>query len=166
MPATKHQQTAPPHVREKRSRIMRAAKAAGATHDDVRAYCGRAFGVTGLRQLTEPELDLAVRHWNGERARQAETGRGPRTNGRYVGRGERGAAAFLTPKQADYVAGLEQQLGWDWGGSPFGSPQLQAFVRRQLGVGDGVHTKIESLRRRQATKLITGLKALLADRPE
>jgi len=73
--------------------------------------------------------------------------------GRYTGRGRRGRGKHLTQAQADEIARLEHDLGWQ--DSP---ARVQGFIRKQLG-GSALKS-VEMLTRREATLVITGLRKL------
>jgi hypothetical protein len=72
--------------------------------------------------------------------------------GRYKGHPNRHQAKDLTQPQADEIARLEYQLGW------IAQPdRIRKFIRRQLGT----KMHVTDLSKREATKVITGLRNLL-----
>ncbi len=75
---------------------------------------------------------------------------------RYVGRGQRGDGIYITQEQADYIALLEDQLGW-----PDSPRRLLGFIERQLGA----KSTVEMLGKKNATLVITGLERLTGYKP-
>ena len=74
--------------------------------------------------------------------------------GRYVGRGHTGQAKHLTQDQADEIARLEHKLGW------LSDPRrISGFIKRQIGRT----VKVPRLSKREASKVITGLRKVLRD---
>lgn len=138
------------------------------SEDNYRAYLATTFGVTSTTQLTEKQFRTAFRdyrlRWPFKRATKATAAARPRADapwwGKYTGRGEPGAAAFLTQPQADEIARLEHILGW--ASEP---ARLLGFIRRQLGLPANVHPAVERLMVHQATSVITGLKKQTPDVP-
>lgn len=68
--------------------------------------------------------------------------------GRYYGAGVPGEAGHLTQQQANYIAKMEDEMGWT------GEPErLIGFIERQLGE----KKPVSMLRSREASIVITGL---------
>lgn len=110
---------------------------------------------TSTKQLTKGEAHAAIKllkqslpntsHVSSNDA--ARDGRKPAP--RYLGCGLNGG---LTQTQANTIALLESKLGWD-----DNAKRLEGFIARQIGKTK----KVEWLRNREASKVITGLKRLL-----
>ena len=167
MPARKHLKPDSQRLRTLRGKLRGGVAKQGVSDDDYRAYLGRTFRVTSTKQLTEPQLRTAFRdyrlRWPFPKGKKkpATPPRPPADapwRGRYEGRGERGAAQFLTQDQADEIARLEDHLGWT--GAP---DRLRGFIRRQLGLPDNVTKDVGGLMVREATKVITGLRRQAPD---
>jgi len=71
----------------------------------------------------------------------------------------RGAGSRISAAQIKYVRDLGRRLGWDERGEEDLDYRLQTFAARQCGQGGGVRLW-ESLTRRDARKLIDGLKRM------
>jgi hypothetical protein len=110
---------------------------------------GTFAGVASTKDLTHDQASWAIDHLS-DRPRQRPA-RAPKVQQRYTGRGGKN----LSQRQADYIAGLEDQLGWTADPS-----RLAGMIERQIGA----KATVEMLTPKRATKLITGLKALLKDR--
>jgi hypothetical protein len=173
---SKHVKAASAKVRRLRQKLRAIVAAKSWTDDQYRAWLAAEYGLTSTKQLTERELEEAIRKQGGNpaarrraKAPHPDTGGSKRESatapqkkdgdepwaGRYEGRGSTGFAGFLTQPQADYIARLEHELGW--ADDP---RRLQGFIRRQLGLPENVVKPVQNLRLRQATKVITGLKRL------
>lgn len=156
-----HLAAAPQKVRRLRQKLRAIVAAKGWSDDQYRAWLATEFGVTSTTQLTERELVAAVRKQGGNPEAKKPAKKPARAQvqdaaaGRYEGRGGRGFAGFLTQSQADYIARLEDSLGWSSDPS-----RLRGFIRRQLGLPSNVTKPVEALRLREATKVITGLERL------
>jgi hypothetical protein len=75
--------------------------------------------------------------------------------GRYKGHPNKHQAAKLTQKQADEIARLEFQIGW------FSEPRrVRNFIKRQVGK----KMRVPELTKREAIKVITGLRKVKEDR--
>lgn len=92
------------------------------------------------KQLTRAEADVAIKHLMG-----AVPGKR-----RYFGSG---VGICLTQSQADLIAKLERDLGWDKN-----PRRLRGFITRQTG---GKLKSVEMLTNREASKVITGMGKLL-----
>lgn len=75
--------------------------------------------------------------------------------GRYYAAGQRGEAGHLTQAQADEIARLEYELGWQ--DNP---DRLAGFIERQTGQ----KKTVPMLRNRDASKVIMGLRKINAQR--
>jgi hypothetical protein len=77
--------------------------------------------------------------------------------GRYKGHPNKHQAAELTQQQADEIARLEWEIGW------FSEPRrVRSFIKRQLGT----EMTVTDLTKREATKVITGLRNVLKHQKE
>ncbi|MBN8586893.1 MAG: hypothetical protein J0L94_01065 [Rhodothermia bacterium] len=103
-----------------------------------------------LTSLPEPAVDkvlLILRLQFPE----GSSDRGRARHKRYVGIGKKGEnEIYLTQAQADYIAKLEDDLGW------YNTTRLREFIRRQVGCD----CPVEMLSIKDAVRVITGLKRL------
>jgi hypothetical protein len=77
---------------------------------------------------------------------------------RYRGSGRAGhEVAHLSQRQANEIARLESDLGWD------DPARMRGFIKRQLGLKDSAISKtVEGLTMREASTVITGLRRLVS----
>ena len=108
---------------------------------------------TSTSQLTKAEghiaISLLMQTVNPSTSSNDTRGQGQTPRPRYFGTGLGWA---LTQTQANKIAVLESQLGW--ADNPL---RLEGFIERQIGK----RKKVEWLKNREASKVITGLQKLL-----
>ena len=158
MPTTK-----PKDLRRQRdlARIHIAKKDLGLSNTAYRAVIAGIMDRLGIKgrpssaNLTAQgrSVLLATFREMGWKPRPAKGPSGHPWKGRYAGTGQAGEAGHLTQSQADYVARLEYELGWQ--SNP---DRLIGFIERQTGARKAV----SMLRNREASKVITGLRKLHA----
>lgn len=125
--------------------------------DDYRALLEQFFPTKewsnpdrpSTKDLTRHEAHLLISALGNKKENQQSPWKG-----RYTGRGQRGYGARCTQAQADEIARLEYKLGW-----MSDTRRLIGFIRRQIGR----RKVVEKLSKREATKIITGLRQLLAE---
>ncbi len=119
------------------------------------------FGVASTLSLSFAQADRAIAHLKGLAPPREGTPAPRRTAppSRYA---VAGATGMVTQAQADRLASLEDQLGWqpETPGAP--SSRLQGMARRQQRLLPNVAVLVAGLTRKNATSLITGLDRLLS----
>lgn len=119
--------------------------------DAYRAWLAEQYDVASTLDLTEAQANHAISELIGHARREIGGGSAPKGR-RYA---VSGAAGRITQKQADYIAGLEDRLGWSADRS-----RLVGFIRRQLRLDDKVYVLVPSLSVADASKVIVGLEKL------
>ena len=152
MPTTKAQQVTKDQIRAIRSMASYIYQ----DDDDYRALLDQFFPTKewsdadrpSTKDLTRHEAHLLISALGTKKEHQQPW------KGRYTGDGKRGYGKRCTQAQADEIARLEYKLGW------MSDPRrLVGFIRRQISR----RKVVEKLSKREATKVITGLRKLLAD---
>ena len=120
--------------------------------DAYRAWLGQTWGVESCTHLSKSRAITAIDQL---KAMQAGEPVPDDHRGRYHGAGQAGYAWRLTPDQADEIARLQDELGWD-------IERLARLIAKQTR--QTTPTLPSSLTKRQASTVLSGMNRVLADR--